>query len=89
MATPIKMFKTTEKKANSISVQDGQLIFTTDTNKIYLDSDGKRECYIHDNIKTYVSKEQPGAAKNGDVWLVIENESNVDEATDSKGNHVD
>ena len=41
METPIKMYKITEDQASSLDIKDGQLIFTTDTNKIYLDMDGK------------------------------------------------
>lgn len=74
METPIKMYKITEDQASSLDIKDGQLIFTTDTNKIYLDMDGNRECYTRENIKTFVQTDEPQDARDGDVWLVTEGE---------------
>lgn len=69
-----KSYKCLESQLSNLPIIDGQLIFTTDTNKIYLDMNGARGCYTRTNIKTYVSKEQPTATSNGDIWLIIEGE---------------
>lgn len=42
---PAKLYYTTASKLNELQIANGQIIFTSDTQTIYLDMKGKRHCY--------------------------------------------
>ena len=65
-----KPYKCLEAQLGQIPIADGQVIFTTDTNKIYMDDGAKRKEYtpeVPDTSKTFIQKEQPADAKDGDI----------------------
>lgn len=45
MATIMKVYNTVDARLSQLSVKDGNLIFTTDTRRIYLDMNGNRLGY--------------------------------------------
>lgn len=51
MAAILKCYNTVAAKLSQLSVLDGNLIFVTDTKKIYLDINGSRLCY--DTIQVF------------------------------------
>ena len=70
-----KPYKCLEAQLGQIPVVDGQVIFTTDTNKVYMDDGAERKEYtpeVPDASKTFIQKEQPETARQGDVWMVVE-----------------
>ena len=70
-----KPYKGKESSLQNLPIEDGQIIFTTDTKKIYVDEAGVRICYIQeDAMKTYVQNDEPQDAKNGDIWIITEEE---------------
>ena len=65
-----KPYKCLEAQLDQIDVVDGQVIFTTDTNKIYMDDGAERKEYtpeVPDASKIFVQKEQPETARDGDI----------------------
>lgn len=42
---PAKLYYTTASKLNELQIANGQIIFTSDTQTIYLDMKNKRHCY--------------------------------------------
>lgn len=51
MAAIMKVYSTVDAKLSQLSVRDGNLIFTTDTRRIYLDMNGNRMGY--DTIRVF------------------------------------
>ena len=72
-----KPYKCTEDQLDSLPVVDGQLILTTDTNKIYMDDGDVRKIYtpeVPDSTNIFVSEKQPETAQDGDVWFILDKE---------------
>ena len=72
MGARLKVYYTTEQRLPSLEIRDGQLIFVSDTNTIYLDMHGARLCY---NSLIYLSTEQARldcVSPNEGFYFVIE-----------------
>lgn len=70
-----KPYKCTETQMKSLPVVDGQVIFTTDTNKIYMDDGGVRKAYtpeVPDSTKVFVSEDSDDPTAASGVWFVID-----------------
>lgn len=55
--TPVFFKRNTETKINSVPIEDGQLLFSTDSPKIFFDNEGQRKIYegISNEDKTQIS----------------------------------
>ena len=70
-----KPYKCLEAQLGQIPVADGQVIFTTDTLKIYMDDGAERKEYtpeVQEASKTYVQNTEPMDANDGDIWMITE-----------------
>lgn len=68
-----KPYKITSSQLNSLPIQEGQFIITTDTNKVYVDiNNSTRKEYAETGTKVYLSETQPSEMNEGDLWLVLE-----------------
>ena len=71
-----KPYKCLEAQLGQIPITEGQVIFTTDTLKIYMDdADGSRKEYtpdIPDSTKVFIQNAEPETAKDGDLWFVLD-----------------
>ncbi len=56
MSAILKCYNTVAAKLSQLSVSDGNLIFVTDTKKIYLDINGLRLCY--DTIQVFATDQE-------------------------------
>lgn len=66
-----KPYKCLEAQLGQIPIVEGQVIFTTDTQKIYMDdAEGSRKEYtpeVPDATKVFIQKEEPQDARDGDI----------------------
>lgn len=69
-----KPYKILETQLSSLPIVAGQIIFTTDTKRIYLDVDNNTRIYFEGKVstKTVASATEPTNLSEGDIWAVIE-----------------
>ena len=79
----VKHYKILESQLSSLPVSEGQIIYTTDTKKIFLDiNNSTREEILRDDIVTdtdlntknkfVLSETEPEGLLAGDIWGVLE-----------------
>lgn len=69
-----KPYRTLESQVSSLPIVAGQIIFTTDTKRIYLDIDSNTRIYFEgkESSKITVSATEPTNMSSGDIWAIIE-----------------
>lgn len=69
-----KPYKVLSTQLSSLPVLDGQVIFVTDTQEIYLDSGDGRTLISSKTPNVVMSAEEPEGLSAGDFWLVLSEE---------------
>ncbi len=71
MEPNVKFLQTDSSKINDAPIIEGQLVFTTDTHRLYRDINGQRVT-ISGGSRSVVSKQEPTNLAVGDLWFIEE-----------------
>lgn len=68
MNPKVSFLQIESSKLENAPIVEGQIVFTTDTNKLYRDINGQR--INVSGTKTVISSQEPTNLSVGDLWLI-------------------
>lgn len=72
MGTQVKFLEIDSSKINLAPVIEGQLVFTTNTHKLYRNINGERVVISNGGSRSVISSSPPTDLTVGDLWFIEE-----------------